>query len=428
MKSGVFGRAMNPSEARSDAYAVVRALLTDRGANDCGVAGEATEQVLLHCHKIRGGQFWGTLAQEAEHHGVAPLIGPMITALARMRPEIVPDDVRRSFVALTSRHRRAAVAREKCIDQLLVAFATVSIPIILLKGAALAHRIYPSPELRPMIDIDVLIDPADTERAVAIIRDLGYSFARRHESRFAGRMHHLPAAATERSGFRILLEIHLDAMSANQAGSLTFATLAAKPQPFRRGGGPDGVTLGHTDMLRHLARHAFEPARCIRLSHLYDLWRYQAIFRDEINWRELALRFPDVIVILKLVSFVFAAPQPFNAASKSVPAGVGLGMVPLSEIATADIGCAAKVAALFNPPAWWLHGFYGVAPDRSLFICRTVRHPITLARWLATRFVSGIGLSAPVPACIAGSENSALEKTKHDRIGNYRRSDPHAYQ
>ena len=124
MKSGVFRRAMNPSEARSDAYAVVRALLTDRGANDCGVAGEATEQVLLDCHKIRGGQFWGTLAEEAEHHGVAPLIGPMITALARLRPEIVPDDVRRSFVALASRHRRAAVAREKCIDQLLVAFAT----------------------------------------------------------------------------------------------------------------------------------------------------------------------------------------------------------------------------------------------------------------------------------------------------------------
>ena len=125
-----------------------------------------------------------------------------------------------------------AIAREKCVDQLLAAFATVGIPIIFLKGAALAHRIYPSPELRPMVDIDVLIDPADTERAVAITRGLGYSFACRHESRFAGRMHHLPAATIDRSGFRIALELHVDAMSPDQADSLTFATLTAEPQPF----------------------------------------------------------------------------------------------------------------------------------------------------------------------------------------------------
>ena len=394
MLSGV----VSSNQECTDAYGLVRALLTDRGSGDCSVASEATEQAFLQCHKIKGAQLWGALADEAEHHGVAPLIEPMITALSRKRPDAVPDDVRRAFVALASRHRRAAVARDKCVDQLLAAFGLVGIPVILLKGAALAHRIYPSPELRPMVDIDVLIDPADTERAVAIARGLGYSFARRHESRFAGRMHHLPHATTDRSGFRITLEIHVDAMSPNQLGSLTFATLTAKPQPFQRGCGPSGIALGHTDMLRHLARHAFEPARRIRLKHLYDLWRYQAVFRDEIDWPELARRFPDVIVILRLVSYVFASPnaatRPFNPASKPVPAGVGLGMVPLSEIACADIGLSAKLAVLFNPPAWWLHGFYGVPPERSLLICRTVRHPMTLARWMTRRFVAGMGLSA----------------------------------
>jgi Uncharacterised nucleotidyltransferase len=386
----------------TDAYGVVRALLIDRGPDDCRVASEATERILLRCPEIKDAWFWRTLADEAEYHGVAPLIEPMITALSRKKPEAVPDDVRRAFVALASRHRRAAVAREKCVDQLLVAFATAGIPIILLKGAALAHRIYPSPELRPMVDIDVLIDPADTERAVAIARSLGYSFACRHGSRFANRMHHLPVATTTQSGFRIALEMHVDTMSPNQPDSLTLATLASKPQPFRRGSGPNGVALGHTDMLRHLVRHAFEPARRVRLVHLYDLWRYQTIFRDEIDLREIAARFPGVIVVLRLVSYVFASPHsadhPFSAVSEPVPAGLGLGMVPLSEIATADIGLNAKLAALFNPPAWWLHGFYAVPPEKSLLVCRTIRHPATVARWLAKRLVAGIGSSAPALA------------------------------
>jgi hypothetical protein len=406
--AGTRRRAASSNKECNDAYGLVRALLSDRGADDRSVVSKATERALLHRRSVNGVQICSALAEETEFHGVTPLIEPMITALCKKRPEAVPDDVRRVFVALASRHRRAAAAREKCVDQLLAAFASAGVPIILLKGAALAHRIYLNPELRPMDDIDVLIDPADTERAVAITRGLGYSFARRHQSRFAGRLHHLPQATIGQSGFQITLEIHTDAMSPDQAGSLTFATLAARPLPFQRGSGPDGIALGHTDMLRHLARHAFEPARRIRLKHLYDLWRYQAIFRDDIDWQELALRFPDVIVILRLVSYVFvrepAGARLFNAASGPVPAGLGLGMVPLSEIANADTGGIAKLADLFNPPAWWLHGFYGVPPENSLLICRTVRHPATLARWLARRLVAGTGVFAQAPGCIADQQ------------------------
>ena len=116
-QSRVLSGVVSSNEECTDAYGLVRALLTDRGSDDCSVASEATEQAFLQCHKIKGAQLWGTLADEAEHHGVAPLIEPMITALSRKRPDAVPDDVRRAFVALASRHRRAAVARDKCVDQ-----------------------------------------------------------------------------------------------------------------------------------------------------------------------------------------------------------------------------------------------------------------------------------------------------------------------
>jgi hypothetical protein len=48
-------------------------------------------------------------------------------------------------------------------------------------------------------------------------------------------------------------------------------------------------------------------------------------------------------------------------------------------------GIAAKASALFRPPAWWLHGFYGISPGASLRGVMFARHPANVARWLARR-------------------------------------------
>jgi hypothetical protein len=368
----------------TDSYDVLRALVASYDGDREDITRDAAWRTVLRCHGARRPELLAKLADEAEYHGIAPLLEPSISALAREIPEAIPRDVRVAFFALASRHRRATALREKCIDQLLTAFAATGIPIILLKGAALAHLIYPAPELRPMVDIDALIDPADEERAVSTVSGLGYCFAPHHGSRFARRMHHLPPATMTKSGFRISLEIHLDAMSADAPESLTFATLSAKPRPFQRGSGPQGLALGHTDMLRHLVRHAFEPARRVRLKHLHDLRRYQTKFAAEIDWREFEHRFPQVIVALRLVSYVFAVlPMTIGSASEQAPASVGVGMLPLSEIA--NMPFVAKLSALFNPSPWWLHGYYGVPPGESLLICRAIKHPLTLARWFAKR-------------------------------------------
>jgi hypothetical protein len=205
-------------------------------------------------------------------------------------------------------------------------------------------------------------------------------------------MHHLPTARTTRSGYCISLEIHLDALSLDQPDRLTLATLTAKPLPFQRGEGQFGLALGHIDMLRHLTRHAFEPARRVRLIHLYDLWRYQSVFREEIDWRQIQARFPQVMIILRLIACVLSSSA---SALEAAPGGAGFGMVPLSEIASANISPFAKLSEVFSPPAWWLHGYYGVPPERSLLTCRAVRHPLRVLRWLTRRLAAGIGFSRP---------------------------------
>ncbi|MGA2126588.1 MAG: nucleotidyltransferase family protein [Xanthobacteraceae bacterium] len=366
------------------AYSLICTLLAARGDRDD--AKDAGERVLRPWCAGCPDDFWEQLANEAEYHGVTPLLAPMIVTCGPTSG-VIPDRARRIFFALSSRHRRATAAREVSIDRLLTAFGAAGVPMLLLKGAALAHSLYARPELRAAADIDILVDPADERRAVDLVRGLGYRFANRQGPMLSRRFHHLPAATMQQSGFVVALEIHRDAMSRDQPDSLTLRSLTTRPQVVVRGARPPGLALGHVDMLRHLSRHAFEPAYRVRLIHLYDLWIYRARFRHVIDWRALATRYPHVVTTLRLVDQVFARPLGGNTetTTSAAPSGVGAGMLPLSQIAASDMGLMAKLRALLDPPAWWLHGFYGVPPGSSLWACRAVRHPATVVRWLARR-------------------------------------------
>ena len=377
----------------TDSYSLLRAVLTALGQarNFAAEPGQIIREV-----EVRDVSLWQQLVGETDYHGVTLLMEPIVAAVLRATPGAISDDARRAFSALASRHRQLAIVREDAIDRLLAAFSAAGVPAVLLKGAVLAHQIYPAPQLRPMLDIDVLIDPAQARSAVKAASDLGYRFASRHASKFAGRLHHLPVGEMIQSGFQIYLELHIDAMHLDQPRRLAFSDLTSRPRPFHRGCGPDGLALGHTDMLRHLSGHAFDPAHRIRLIHLFDLWRYQAIFHDEIDWTEIETRFAHVMTVLRLVSQVFPKSPPATASqgaeTVACTEGLGLAMMPLSDIAASDMGLRAKLAAVFNPPAWWLHGFYGVPLEQSLLVCRTLRHPAMVARWLLARGAVFVGL------------------------------------
>jgi len=366
----------------SNAWSVIRALLP---FSESGITRKGSVGRILSAWPDSARQ-WGLLADEAEYHGVTPLLAPLIIDRHASERAPIANDAGRIFVALAARHRRAAAAREACIDELLDAFAASKMRMLLLKGAALGHCLYGSPDRRAARDIDCLIDHADEPRAIHLVRELGYTFIQDHDPGFSKRHHHLPPAVIERNGFKIALEVHRDAISLDQPYRLTLRDLTRPPLSIDRGSGPRGLTFGHVDMLHHLARHAFEPAEYVRLIHLFDLYCYRNKFCDEIDWDAFRQSHPHVCVVLQLVDGVFSADG--DAASLGPLVGSGAGMLPLAEIAAADCGLMAKLDRLLNPPAWWLHGYYGVAPGHSLLKCRAMRHPATVMRWLGRRLVT----------------------------------------
>ena len=82
----------------------------------------------------------------------------------------------------------AHLATLRCIER---CFASARLPMILLKGAAIASSGYRDPSLRPMTDLDIWIRDDDMPRAVEQLRELGF----RQE---AGPPHR-PAALQKRS-------------------------------------------------------------------------------------------------------------------------------------------------------------------------------------------------------------------------------------
>ena len=156
-------------------------------------------------------QTWENLIAALEYHGMTPLIAPLFED--GKIASIAGTQARRMVTTLQVKHRLSVQRREACVDELLTAFADADITILLLKGAALAHQIYQTPELRPSIDIDVLIEATDNARARMCCEELGYRFSRQHRSPHARWMHHLPVAQKEMDKTTIQLEIHTDVMS-----------------------------------------------------------------------------------------------------------------------------------------------------------------------------------------------------------------------
>ncbi|GAB4454592.1 MAG: nucleotidyltransferase family protein [Anaerolineae bacterium] len=112
---------------------------------------------------------WDTLRRAARVHGIAPLLHEQLAATNWL------DGSQRAWLAEQRTFNAQRVARMQAeLAAILALFAGHNLPVMPLKGAILAATAYPDPGLRPMADLDLLVRPADFERAAALLAQLGY--------------------------------------------------------------------------------------------------------------------------------------------------------------------------------------------------------------------------------------------------------------
>ncbi len=97
------------------------------------------------------------------HHGLAP-----ICLAARSNPL---SDAESQETARGLRHAELEKRALQALDLRLVGSQT---QLLVYKGAALAHAIYPSPALRPHVDADLWVLPKDLDQVKAHLRAMGF--------------------------------------------------------------------------------------------------------------------------------------------------------------------------------------------------------------------------------------------------------------
>jgi hypothetical protein len=147
---------------------------------------------------------WTALLRHAHVHGVMPLVAHHLQRLGS--PE-VPPAVAAEFQRLAFLHcgRNLLLARE--LRQVLQHLMTAGVPVIPLKGIALASALYGPYMLRVSGDIDILVRRAQVQQAVGVLEANGYR-AEGPWQRWVAAPYHIEIPLIPPAGRRYPLDLH----------------------------------------------------------------------------------------------------------------------------------------------------------------------------------------------------------------------------
>jgi hypothetical protein len=207
---------------------------------------------------------WRRLVELAEGHGMAPLL---FWSLALDGwPANAPEDARRRLERSFYTSTAANIVLLDELKRILKALNAQGIPVIVLKGAALAPTVYPDPALRPMRDLDLLVRPKDLDAALAALKRLGYRGLMRNYFRY----HVFMQGGT---GGETAVELHwslIDYAGRQEAG--TVERLWGGAEILRLEGGAEALALNPAAHLAYLCDHLWKQhGGGLRLLWCFDI-------------------------------------------------------------------------------------------------------------------------------------------------------------
>jgi hypothetical protein len=344
---------------------------------------ELTQALRLQIMEAASGiSDWNAIPVLAEKHGMAPLLKRNLTQAG----VVLPEPIRRDLTALALRHRLINEVRTRALTELVVAFQQFGISFRILKGAALAHILYPDVGLRPMKDMDILVRESDLEQVGAIFKNCGYRCGYNNVE-LTG-MHHLPGFTRQADGFSLSIEVHHHLLRDSFLRPLgKLEDLHCTPLQFQLSEGMQADTLSPADMLFHLCRHSFfdnhalEPLCMIWVADILNLAEK---FVHEIDWAAVQLHYPLVPHTLSCLHEIRPLSESLIQSAnltiktnrhKSIHSYLGWPGVPMA---------GEKQAGVFHwlhetlfPSTWWLRLRYGVRRTTPMWLC-WINHLIIL--------------------------------------------------
>jgi hypothetical protein len=338
---------------------------------------------------------WSNLPAQTETHGLTPLLYTHLHAA-----EIsIPAPIKEQLQARAIQHSHANRVRAKTLAEVLAAFQTARIDALVLKGAALAHLVYPQPGLRSMRDVDLLVSRSQARQAQSLLAELGFNAPLPGHSLPAK---HLPNAQREVEGLPVSIELHHNLYADGDSGTELEALYSAAV-PFNVEH-VTAYTLGYEDMLAHIYQHLRINLLLdsLRLIWIADLVSLAERFANEIDWPRVNPRLRHALAVchwLTPLSEELLKTAPFNPGRPPQGIGTSVGMEfqgwPRYALAAQrHKGYVGILRDSFFPAEWWLRFYYGLPAglstkfriDPVFWWGRLARHPLHILGWVGHYF------------------------------------------
>ena len=173
------------------------------------------------------------------------------------------------------------------LKEVLRALQSASVPVIVLKGAALAETVYPNRSARPMGDIDLMVRESDLQRAHSALLSVGYTSLTQLTVEAQARIsHHLYPLVNAN---RMAVELHWTLVRPDRPFRPDLDGLWERAQPTEIASVPVWV-LSPEDLLLHLSLQVSQDRFAGTLRSLCDIDHAAHCYRNEINWRTVRQR------------------------------------------------------------------------------------------------------------------------------------------
>ena len=244
---------------------------------------------------------WQSVQSEARTNGVEPLVYDLLRQAGHLAQLPVP-----LVEQLQKESARTAVGnmlRLRALEQVLATLQEQGITPVLLKGIGLLYSVYPRPNMRPMVDLDLLVLPDELQPALESLQAIGYRPV--YPEQFAGAYrivtHHVELRHPQ---FRqVYLELHHHWLSLpRQMQRASTRELCGRAGMVTVGqAGHQAYILSVEDQLLHLAAHlASHTPSLVRWLWFYDLLRLIRTHQAAIDWDKVLSRAVAYRLVLPL--------------------------------------------------------------------------------------------------------------------------------
>jgi len=266
-------------------------------------------------------QDWDAFVEQVRWHRLGPMV-------LRHLPADAPSAVRTGLLRQKKQVAFESVRTLKERDAILNALQGAGVePVVLLKGAVTGWLVYPDPTLRPMADLDVLVDRGQQALVTEGLQSLGYKRIDTHPTRkVSGSRVYEQLFARSLVADTVLQAVDVHTGFAQQSRyPVDYSAVIRRAVGFAQGG-PHAYRLDDVDHLLHLAIHMARDQFMGPLRQLLDvhLW----VSQQPLSWDIVVARATQwgarstLFMALQLANTVFETPVPGDVLVALDPGGV----------------------------------------------------------------------------------------------------------